>query len=210
MTEFNAKNRIRMFTAALVLVLAVYACAAFTYFEAASDSVRNGVVRMHILANSDSEADQQVKLCVRDALLEMSAQNCKDSISGQEAAEYFENEAADITELAESVLKENGFTYGASTKLCREYFTTRRYGNLTFPAGIYTSVKVELGEGKGHNWWCVMFPPLCVPAAEKVTADGEGFDLLTDSGEKIITNGEKYAVRFKIVEWYEWLRDNLL
>ena len=140
MIKFDTKNRIKMFSAALVLVLAVYSCAAFTYFEAASDSVRNGVVRMHILANSDSEADQQVKLCVRDALLKMSARNCKGDMSRQEAAEYFENAAADITELAESVLKENGFTYGASTKLCREYFTTRQYGDLTFPAGIYTSV----------------------------------------------------------------------
>lgn len=210
MQKIDTKKRIQMITAAFVLVTALYICSAFTYFEAASDSVRSGVVRMHILANSDGEADQQVKLRVRDALLEMSADGYKSGMNKQEAAEYFENSAADITKLAENVLKDNGFSYGASTKLCREYFTTRTYGDLTFPAGIYTSVKVVLGEGKGHNWWCVMFPPLCVPAAEKVTADGEGLDLLTDSGEKIITNGEKYAVRFKIVEWYEWLRDNLL
>lgn len=209
MLKTNEKSKIRMAAASAVLVAAIYVCSVLTYFAAASDTVRNDVVRMHILANSDTAADQQVKLKVRDALLEMSSQAYSANTDKRDVTEYFEKSAADITRLAEKVLNENGFGYGAETELCKEYYTTRTYGDLTFPAGVYTSVKVKLGEGKGHNWWCVMFPPLCVPAAEKVTDGGDGIELLTDSGEKVITGGEKFAVRFKIVEWYEWLRDNL-
>lgn len=201
------KDKILLLIAATAIAL--YLAFSCTYFTVSAEAVKREVVRLHILANSDSQADQEVKLKVRDALLETNASILSDSVTTENAKEHFENSKDILLQTAEKALKENGFDYNVKITLQKEYFNTRAYDDLTFPAGQYTALKVVLGEGKGKNWWCVMFPPLCVPAADGIEANKSTTDYLSGNGEKILNSGDKYIVKFKILEIYEELRNKL-
>ncbi len=159
-----------------------------------ADGVRQEVVRLHILANSDSTADQTVKLKVRDAVVAATAGwDPEDPVLARAtAAEHLPR----IQAVAEQAVAEAGYDYPVAVELTRMYFTTRQYGDVTLPAGMYDAVRVTLGEGKGQNWWCVVYPPLCVGAATEGTA------VLNDSGQAFVS-GDGYEVRFKVVEWVE-------
>ena len=189
------------------IAISIYMAFSCTYFTASAGTVKEDVVRLHILANSNSEIDQEVKLKVRDALLETNASILSDSVTKENAKEHFESSKDILLKTAKKTLKENGFNYNVKITLQEEYFNTRSYGNLTFPAGQYTALKIVLGEGEGKNWWCVMFPPLCVPTADGLETNETTADYLTKSGEKIVNGGEKYIVKFKFLEIYEELRD---
>lgn len=175
-------------------------------FGADCSEVRDNVVRLHILANSDSEADQSVKLLVRDALLESGVKIFSGAASVEDAADILENERELIVSVAENELRENGFDYDVSVSIEREYFSTRVYENFTMPAGEYLALKVIIGSGNGKNWWCVMFPPLCLPAAgEKTDIDA----ILGSDGAKLIQSNQKYEMRFKVIEIYERIKSKL-
>lgn len=173
------------------------------------EEVRSDVIRLHILANSDSEADQELKLKVRDAILEEGNELFDGSVTKENATEKLEPQLANLQKIAEKVITENGFDYGATVTLATEYFDTRCYQDeITLPAGKYLALKIILGEGDGHNWWCVMFPSLCLPAAEKT--DSEALeDVFSENEIKAISRSEKFEVRFKIVETIEkWKNRN--
>ena len=124
--------------------------------------------------------------------------------------EYFEESKNELLNTANETLKENNCDYNAEITLGTEYYTTRQYGKLTFPAGEYTSLRVVLGEGKGENWWCVMFPPLCIPVAGDIEADeNKTADVLTPGGEEIVSSNGKYVVKFKLLEIYEEIKQGL-
>lgn len=168
------------------------------------DEIRSDVVRLHILANSDSEEDQHVKLIVRDALL-----NCGEKLfSGvadiKNAEEILISDKDKLLKIIDEILKSNGFDYTSQIYITEEYFSTRTYENFTLPAGRYAALKIVLGEGEGHNWWCVMFPPLCLPAASEKTELDITFG---EKGTEVITNNSKYEIRFKIIEIYEKIKD---
>ncbi len=208
--NLNAKGinvqRDKVFLAVAGVFISLYMAFSCTYFVSAAHTIKSDVVRLHILANSDSKEDQAVKLKVRDELLKKNTSLLSDSVNTENAHIYFNESKDELLKTTKQVLKANGFSYGAKITLEKEYFETRKYDSLTFPAGEYLSLKVVLGEGSGKNWWCVMFPPLCVPAADGVTEDKEKTaDYLTPSGEKIINSGEKYIVKFKLLELYEEL-----
>lgn len=191
------------------VAISLYMAFSCTYFTASAETVKEDVVRLHILANSDSETDQAIKLKVRDALLETNASILSDDVTKETAKEHFEKSKDILLKTAEETLQKNGFNYDVKITLQEEYFNTRAYGSLTFPAGQYTALKVVLGEGEGKNWWCVMFPPLCVPAADGLETNNNTADYLTQSGEKIVSGGEKYIVKFKLLEIYEEFRNKL-
>ena len=128
--------------------------------EAAAE-IADRIVRFHILANSDSEEDQAVKLKVKDAVISYVQKDGGDFGSVSEAKQYLESHTVQILEIAEAVLAENGFSYGASAELTTCYFPIKMYGDAIFPAGYYEAYRILLGEGKGQNWWCVMYPALC-------------------------------------------------
>lgn len=173
-------------------------------FGADCADVRENVVRLHVLANSDSEADQEVKLLVRDALLQSGAEIFSGAVTVEDAAAVLENEKELIVSVAENVLHKNGFDYEVSVTMEREYFATRAYEEFTMPAGEYLALRVIIGNGNGKNWWCVMFPPLCLPAAgEKTDIDA----ILGADGAKLIQSNPKYEMRFKIVEIYEKIKN---
>ncbi len=172
-------------------------------FGAECNEIRDNVIRLHVLANSDSEQDQQVKLKVRDALLECGSELFDGTVNRDNAEETLAKERDFLVQKANEVLAENGFEYKAEIYLTEEYFQTREYESFTLPAGEYLALKVILGSGKGHNWWCVMFPPLCLPAA---TAKTETELILGEDGAEIISSPAKYVMRFKIVEMIEEIK----
>jgi len=212
MTTYTYKafkeRRDKIFLVSLIIAFILYCAFAVSYFASVSGEIRESVVRLHILADSNSKIDQEVKLKVRDALLEKNTELLSSKVTPENAEEYFENSKEELEKCANEVLKENGFDYKAKITLGKEYYTTRVYEDLTFPAGTYTSVKVVLGSGEGENWWCVMFPPLCVPAATGDITTDDAVNLeeyLDKDGKKLVSSKGKFKVGFKVVELYEKL-----
>lgn len=158
-----------------------------------AQGVREDVVRLHVLANSDSTADQTVKLQVRDAVTAVAA--TWESATPEQARHMADSHLSHIQEVAQRVVRNAGCDYPVTVERTNMYFTTRQYGDVTLPAGTYDAVRITLGEGKGQNWWCVMYPPLCVGAAQG--------SALSDAGQQTFISGDGYEVRFKVVEWVE-------
>ncbi len=191
----------RAFICAFVLTAAF----SVTSFAAAAQSVRGECVRLHILANSDSEKDQELKLKVRDELLFSGSEIFSGSTDIKEVEKKLQKSRNELITAALKVIKDEGFDYKVTINICDEYFTTRSYGRYTMPAGKYKAVKVIIGEGKGQNWWCVMFPPLCLPGFSET--EPESF--LTENGSKLIQGKPVLEPRFMIVEWFEKLCDKI-
>ena len=200
------KDRALKLEASLLCALLLSALWSVNSFSAQCGEIRGKMLRMHVIANSDSEADQSLKLKVRDAVLEEGREIFDGSVTADSAEEKITPQLSRLKETAERVIAEQGFEYKAEVLVCRDFFPTRTYeDSVTLPAGYYTAVKVVIGEGKGHNWWCVMFPPLCMPAAE---ADCKIEDVLTEGESDIVKNGEKYRIKFKVLEICERLFKN--
>ena len=182
----------------LALLASLIVLTASEGFMAAA-TVQDECLRLHVLANSDSEADQRVKLIVRDALLAETADMFLSARSADEAVSLVLENKEYLEELARNVLRENGFSYGAGISVVTEYFNTREYDGVSLPAGNYEAVKVILGEGKGHNWWCVMFPSLCIPSVTEKTEDSV-YGVFGENGGDLVTGKSGYKIKFRIVE----------
>ena len=192
-----------IFRIEISLLVALIICGVLNInaFSQQCESIREKMLRMHVIANSDSEEDQQLKLKVRDAVLLAGEKVFDGSITATEAKEKITPYIDYLEKIALETIKNEGFDYNVKITLEKEYFNTRTYENsVTLPAGYYTAVKVIIGEGKGQNWWCVMFPPMCLPTA---VAECEISDVLTDDETEIVTETDKYKFRFKIVEILE-------
>ena len=172
-------------------------------FNASCDDLRANVLRLHIIANSDSEFDQQLKLKVRDAVLKQSPELFGSSQNTNEAIKTAKNSIREINGIAEKTLLENGVNYKSETTVGDSYFNTREYENFILPAGTYKSLIITLGDGGGKNWWCVIFPEVCLPAASSVSLDKS----VNKNGCEIAYNKENYILRFKTVEIYEDLKN---
>ena len=155
----------RFEVAALVGILFSLLTANISVFGQECAHLRTEVVRLHILANSDSEADQQLKLQVRDNILAELGSVFESPASQPEAKQTAQALLPEIERIAAQTVKEAGQPLAVKAELCRMYFDTRDYGSYSLPAGTYDAVRVYLGVAQGKNWWCVMYPPICVPAA---------------------------------------------
>lgn len=162
------------------------------------------VVRLHVLANSDSEQDQALKLQVRDEVLRVTGPMLKDCKSRDEAVAVLQEHGDEIRDAAQAVVKAQGYDYPVSILLGKEQYPTRNYENCCFPGGTYVSMRVCIGEAEGQNWWCVLFPPLCLTTATEAK-DTEAVCLsagLTGEQYRVIADAESttYRLRFKILE----------
>ena len=185
-----------------VLIALVLCCVInVNAFSKQCDSIREKMLRMHVIANSDSVEDQELKLKVRDAVLKEGKELFDGTITSKDAERILVPHIKELEDVALETIKKEGFDYKVKITVGEEYFKTRTYDNsVTLPAGYYTAVKVVIGEGQGQNWWCVMFPPMCLPAAN---AECEISDVLNTEETDIVTNSEKYKFKFKIVEILE-------
>ncbi len=162
------------------------------------DDLSSNLVRLHIIASGNSPAEQEVKLKVRDAVLS------EDKYSPEEIPYHL----AEIEETAERILEENGFYCGAKADFGRFHFPRKQYKNITLPAGDYTGVRITIGEGRGENWWCVMFPPLCFSQSPAGELSEEDIKLLKDTlseESSDLISGDDIEVKFRIVEWFNEL-----
>ena len=167
-------------------------------------SLAQKVIRFHVLANSDLAADQQVKLKVRDAVGAYVEVLLQDSDSMEETRSIIRKNLVDIAKQADRVLKAEGMEYGAKAKLATSSFPVKEYGNLRFPAGKYEAVRVVLGQGKGHNWWCVMYPNLCFSASvkkEHKKAWKQFSKSLSPDEWEMVFRKKKYSIRWKFLEY---------
>ena len=163
------------------------------------------VLRLHVIANSDSEEDQALKLAVRDKIILMSAELGKGAASIEDAEAIISANLTDIRECAQREVYEKGYNYPVEVQLVREEYPTKTYASLCFPSGEYLSLQVLIGEAAGQNWWCVLFPPLCIDAASSTNDDAFISVGLTPDQYKIITNTDEpvYQARFKLLEVIE-------
>lgn len=167
------------------------------------------VVRLHILANSDSEEDQALKLQVRDKVLERATEILKQSNNRTEAETAINQVLPELKQIAEEEIRAQGYSYPVTAELTETTFPTREYDDFTLPAGDYLALRIVIGEGAGRNWWCVVFPPLCTEATSDLaqTAMAAG---LSDEDVKLITeDGGGYVLKFKSIELWEAIKEKL-
>lgn len=208
MKKFKRLKIGRIFVILILLSLFIL-ISAISYVDAVSNNIADSVFRLHVIANSDSKEDQELKLKVRDELLSYMNIISKDSTSKQEAMQIVNEHKEEFTQIAKKVIKENGYNYTVNVQIGKADFPTKYYGDITLPAGTYDALKVQIGEAKGQNWWCVMFPPLCfvdvstgiVPDNSKQelkqSLDNEEYDLISK------TDNNEISFKFKIVELFQ-------
>ena len=177
-----------------------------SYSERVSSEISEAVIRFHVLANSDEEFDQQLKLKVRDEILLYLSDNMGVCSDRNEAEKYLSSHIEEINRVAEKTIKAEGFNYSVRTELSDEHYPVRYYGNAAFPEGDYKSLRVIIGSGKGHNWWCVMYPPFCLNGESLEYADADMLrDVLTEDGYEVVVLSSDNVVpeiKFKTVEWW--------
>lgn len=196
-------NKIKALEIAAFVAFALTVIISTASFEKDCEGVRMSVLRLHVIANSNSQEDQTLKLQVRDAILVKGRQIFGNSSTKQSAEKYIGEHTAELEETARAVIKENGYDYNVKVELGKSYFPTKTYQSVTLPAGAYDAVRVIIGSGEGKNWWCVMFPPLCLPAA---CGDTKLNDVMTEDELKLVQSNPKYEIRFWIVEKIEQLK----
>ncbi len=199
------KRKLYRWETALLLTLAVvllWGMWSVSRQQALSDKV----VRLHILANSDTESDQTLKLQVRDAVLEEAEQLLQSCGDREEAQRVLNRALPEIQTLAENEIAARGYDYAVTAELTDTAFPTREYGDFTLPAGRYLALRIVIGAGEGHNWWCVVFPPLCAESVTDVaeTAMSAGF---SEDDVKLMTEEENgYVLKFKSIELWQNLK----
>ena len=194
----------------ILTLLAIFILiSAISYVSAVSNSIANSVFRLHVIANSDSEEDQNLKLKVRDELLSYMNIISKDSKTKEEAMKIADEHKEEFIQIAERTIKENGYDYTVNIQIGKADFPTKYYGDISLPEGEYDALKVQIGEAKGKNWWCVMFPPLCfVDVSTGIVPDNSKQELkqsLNDEEYDLIskTDENEIAFKFKIVELFQ-------
>ncbi len=167
--------------------------------------IADQVLRFHVVANSDSEADQALKLEVRDALIAYMAENGEAFDSADEAAAFAASHCNELTEVAADVIRQAGQDYPVTTSVAWCSFPDKTYGDLTFPAGSYRALQVKIGEADGQNWWCVLYPLLCFTEEGTASVPEQSQEQLREAlGEEdyeVLENSGRPVVRFKLLEW---------
>jgi len=193
----------------LVFLLFLYVfISAQSYVTAVSSNLSNAVFRLHVIANSDAEEDQALKMQVRDSLLDFMNDICANCTTKEEAISIAQAHQTDFEEIATQTILENGYNYSVKINIDNFYFPTKNYGDISLPAGLYDALRVEIGEAKGQNWWCVMFPSLCFIDISSGVVDEEAKENLEENLEEesytIISETKKTDVKFKfkIIEFF--------
>ncbi len=196
-------NKRKTFGLSLITALVFSVLLSVSGFDASCNQIEREILRLHILANSDSEADQSLKLMVRDEILELQDELFGTATSKEEAINLTRHNMDKIISVAEDVVRENGYDYSVNAEITESYFNTRVYENFTLPAGNYDALKITIGKGGGKNWWCVLFPEICLGSASDFS------NTLSDKTQEIITEPQNYEVKFKVVELYCGMREKI-
>ena len=174
-------------------------------FSVSCENINSKVFRLHILANSDSTEDQNLKMHIKDKVQELSREIVSIGNNKKELEDIFIKNLSNVEKIAKNEIRNCGYNYPVSARVTNSYFNTRNYENFTLPAGNYDALEIKIGSGKGENWWCVIFPMLCVGASSK----NKILDKTFNKNEKniICNNKKKYAIKFRIVEIYQLIKN---
>ena len=181
---------------------------AFLYVTSVTGDLQNNVFRLHVIANSDTQEDQNLKYIVRDKVTEYMKELCSNCNSKEETIETVSNHLDDFCNIANQTIKDNGFSYNASVSLGNFKFPTKSYADISFPSGYYDALKIKLGSASGQNWWCVLYPSLCFVDTSSGILPNESKEILQDS-----LNEEEYRlisdntdtsinIKFKLIEFF--------
>ena len=191
------------------LLLMFLLISAISYVQAVSKDLSSSVFRLHVIANSDSKEDQDLKYKVRDALINYMNDLCSNVSNKSDAISIANCHISDFREIALKVIKDNGYNYDVSVEIGNFEFPTKSYGDISLPSGFYDALRVKIGSASGQNWWCVMFPPLCfvdvtsgiVPEESK---EAMKKDLLDEEFSLISNeNDSKISFKFKLIEFFQ-------
>ena len=186
----------------LIILLGIYILiSAISYVTAVSNDLQESIFRLHVIANSDSQEDQNLKYIVRDNLIKYMNEISADAPNKEQAIKIAQEHTDDFYKIARETIIENGYDYDVTVEIGNFEFPTKNYGDISIPAGYYDALRVKIGEAKGQNWWCVMFPPLCfvnissgiVPEESKEMLENE----LSEEDYNIISNKESAEIKFK-------------
>ena len=199
-------SKVKMVTILTFLFFIYTTICAISYADYVSTDIADSVFRLHVIANSDSNADQNLKYTVRDKLLEYMDELCSNCSTKEEAISIAQQNIENFKQIALDTIKNEGFDYSVNVRIGNFEFPTKHYGDISLPAGYYDALRVEIGEAKGQNWWCVMFPPLCfTDVTSGVVPEESKEDLeetLTDEEFSIVSDNSSFdfKIKFKILE----------
>lgn len=209
MTKLNnllTNKKIKSFFIIFLLFFIYTFICAFSYVNAVSNNISKNVLRLHVIANSDTEADQNLKYKVRDEILKYMNSICVNCKTKDEAIQILNDNKEKFEEIALNTIIKEGYNYDVTQKIGNFYFPTKTYGDIVFPAGNYDALRIEIGEAKGKNWWCVMFPSLCfVDISNGIVPDNSKEELkttLTEEEYSIISSNKNIdiKIKFKLLE----------
>lgn len=207
------KKKLNFIFILTILVFIYIALLSFNYSKAISSNLSDSVFRLHIIANSDSSADQELKLKVRDKIIEYMNTLTSNSSDKKDVISIVNNHLDSFKEIALNTIKENGYNYDVNIEIGNFHFPTKSYGDISFPAGNYNALKIEIGDAIGQNWWCVLFPPLCfvnsstgvVPDDSKNTLkeniNSKSYEIISE-GNNSNDNTSDIKIKFKIIEFF--------
>lgn len=192
----------------LIWVLNLNSCTSGKLLEDSSqtkeliyEDIANEIIRFHVIANSNTDEDQALKLKVRDEVIEFVSNSLKESKDLDESRQFIIDNKSNIEDIAKSVIIENGYSYNVTSTLSRENFPDKIYGDVVFPQGEYEAYRILIGEAKGENWWCVMFPPLCFVDGTKEAIDStEVVEKLEGNNKKEKVKNNKVKFKFKLFQ----------
>lgn len=206
--NFFKNSKVKMVIILSFLLFLYTTICAFSYAQNVSTDIANSVFRLHVIANSDSKEDQELKYKVRDSLTNYMNSICANCENKEDAIKLVTEHKNDFKQIALDTIKDNGYSYDVNISIGNFSFPTKDYGDISLPAGFYDALRVEIGEAKGQNWWCVMFPPLCfvdvssgvVPEESKEELE----DNLSEEEYALVSNDSdtKIQFKFKILEFF--------
>ena len=187
-------------------LLIIYVCmSAVSYTHAVTTDIADSVFRLHVIANSNSDEDQNLKYIVRDKVIEYMSSISQNASSKEEVIKIAKANLDKIQAIASQTIRENGYTYSVNVEVGNFSFPSKRYGDITLPPGYYDALRIKIGEAEGQNWWCVMFPPLCFVDVTSGVVPDESKEIMKQNLSKeefdlISKNSNEVKVKFKIVE----------
>lgn len=209
----NRKNLKRSLVLIILFLCYTFICA-FSYASTVSSDISDSVFRLHIIANSDSEEDQNLKLLVRDNVLNYMKEIASDVSTKEDAISILSAHLDDFKDIAIKTINDAGYDYNVNLYVGKFDFPTKKYGDISLPAGIYDALRIEIGKAEGHNWWCVMFPTLCFVDVSSGSLDEDSKGVLESSltdEEFSLVSEDNFGVnlKFKIVEFFEDIKISL-
>lgn len=187
-------------------LLIIYVCmSAVSYTHAVTTDIADSVFRLHVIANSDSDEDQNLKYIVRDKVIEYMSSISQNASSKEEVIKIAKANLDKIQAIAAQTIRDNGYTYSVNVEVGNFSFPSKRYGDITLPPGYYDALRIKIGKAEGQNWWCVMFPPLCFVDVTSGVVPDESKEIMKENLSKeefdlISKNSNEVKVKFKIVE----------